>query len=98
MRNAASVFPEPVGAEIRTLCPAAISGQPCNCGSVGPLKRAAKHSETKESNACNKGGLLLLSRAQLNYTIASSRPVVLPQQRENHCQDHGHHRHIPESR
>ena len=35
-RNAASVFPEPVGAAISVCRPAAISRQPPACGSVGP--------------------------------------------------------------
>ena len=40
IRNAASVLPEPVGAEIRTSWPARISGQPRSCGSVGRGKAA----------------------------------------------------------
>jgi hypothetical protein len=35
-RNAASVFPEPVGAAISVWLPAAISCQPSACGVVGP--------------------------------------------------------------
>ena len=38
-RNAASVLPEPVGAEISASRPARISGQPSICGSVGLPKR-----------------------------------------------------------
>src|ERR1700733_6890550 len=46
-RNAASVLPEPVGAEIRVFCPARICGQPCSCGSVGVPKRWTNHSATR---------------------------------------------------
>jgi hypothetical protein len=35
-RNAASVFPDPVGAAISVWFPAAISRQPPACGTVGP--------------------------------------------------------------
>ena len=49
-RNAASVFPDPVGAEIRTSCPSRIFGHPCTCGSVGLPKRVVNHSVTKGSN------------------------------------------------
>src|SRR5207245_4182729 len=34
-RNAASVLPEPVGAEISVVRPARMCGQPSSCGSVG---------------------------------------------------------------
>src|ERR1700751_518116 len=34
-RNAASVLPEPVGAEIKVVRPDRMCGQPCSCGSVG---------------------------------------------------------------
>src|SRR5437016_5958366 len=51
MRNAASVLPEPVGAEIRTSFPARISGHPRSCGSVGAPKRVENHSATRGSKA-----------------------------------------------
>jgi len=37
-RKAASVFPEPVGAWIRTWPPPAIAGQPLSCAGVGAAK------------------------------------------------------------
>jgi hypothetical protein len=43
-KNADSVLPEPVGAAINVLRPAAISGQPSRWGSVGAPKRPANHS------------------------------------------------------
>ena len=46
MRNAASVLPDPVGAEISTGLSARITGQPCSCGSVGVEKRRTNHSCT----------------------------------------------------
>src|ERR1017187_8037918 len=44
--KAASVLPEPVGAEISVVSPARMCGQPCSCGSVGWPKRARNHSRT----------------------------------------------------
>ncbi len=38
-RNAANVFPEPVGAAINAFRPAWIRGQACRCGSVGSRNR-----------------------------------------------------------
>jgi hypothetical protein len=46
IRNAASVFPDPVGAEIRVVSPARMCGQPCSCGSVGVPKRLTNQSRT----------------------------------------------------
>jgi hypothetical protein len=46
IKNAASVFPEPVGAEISVVRPARISGQPCSCGSVGYPNLPMNHSAT----------------------------------------------------
>lgn len=37
-KNAASVFPDPVGAQIRVCSPAAIAGQPCAWAAVGSAK------------------------------------------------------------
>src|SRR2546421_1185204 len=43
-RNAASVFPEPVGARTRTLSPLAIAGQASSCARVGVWKVASNHA------------------------------------------------------
>ncbi len=45
-RNAASVLPDPVGAEISVLRPARMGGQPSVCGSVGVPNRWTNHSRT----------------------------------------------------
>src|SRR5438477_9511372 len=45
-RKAASVLPEPVGAEIRVVRPARMCGHPCSCGSVGVPKRWTNQSCT----------------------------------------------------
>src|SRR5438309_1864346 len=47
-RKAASVLPEPVGAEIRVVRPLRMCGHPCSCGSVGVPKRRTNHSCTTE--------------------------------------------------
>ena len=43
-RNAARVFPEPVGAEMRVASPARMLGQPWVCGSVGLPNLLRNHS------------------------------------------------------
>src|SRR5277367_1271735 len=45
-RNAASVLPEPVGAQIRVFFLARMCGQPSSCGSVGVPNLATNHSRT----------------------------------------------------
>src|SRR5258708_30045298 len=45
-RNAAKVFPDPVGAEINVVSQARMCGQPCSCGSVGVPNFAVNHSAT----------------------------------------------------
>jgi len=45
-RNTASVFPEPVGAEISMVYLARIDSQPSCCGSVGVPKRLTNQSRT----------------------------------------------------
>src|SRR6266513_3461085 len=43
-RNAARVFPEPVGAKTRTLSPSAITGQASSCARVGVWNVASNHA------------------------------------------------------
>src|SRR5215216_350248 len=45
-RNAASVLPEPVGADSRTFSPRAMAGHACVCASVGASKARRNHSRT----------------------------------------------------
>src|ERR1700735_313561 len=45
-RNAASVFPEPVGAQMSVVLSLRIWGQPCSCGSVGVPNFETNHSRT----------------------------------------------------
>jgi len=45
-RKAASVLPDPVGAEISVVRPARICGQPCSWGSVGVPNLRVNHSAT----------------------------------------------------
>src|SRR5690349_8624847 len=45
-RNAASVLPEPVGAESSTSSPRAIAGQACSCAAVGRSNARRNHSRT----------------------------------------------------
>ena len=54
-RNAVSVLPDPVGAQISVCSPAAMCGQPCTCGGVGSGNDAANHSRTAGENAASTG-------------------------------------------
>src|SRR5581483_3308486 len=47
-RNAASVLPDPVGAEIRTCSPLAIAGQAWACAGVGAVNAPANQSRVRE--------------------------------------------------
>src|SRR3954453_10606777 len=52
-RNAASVLPEPVGARISVLSPAAMAGQPWAWASVGAGKLDSNHARTGAENRSN---------------------------------------------
>src|SRR6266404_1685272 len=59
IKKAASVLPEPVGAEISVVFPARMWGQPSCWGSVGVAKRLTNQSRTSEwahSNPESSGG------------------------------------------
>src|SRR5215467_8588084 len=60
-RKAASVFPDPVGAEINVVRPATMCGQPCSCGSVGEPNFARNHSATSGCAHANETGTSLKS-------------------------------------
>jgi hypothetical protein len=49
-RNAASVFPDPVGAQINALRPDAIAGQPPACAGVGAANEDSNHARTGVEN------------------------------------------------
>jgi hypothetical protein len=51
-RNAVSVLPEPVGAQISVWSPATMCGQPSTWGGVGDGNEDANHSATAGENAC----------------------------------------------
>src|SRR5215469_6311841 len=53
IRKAASVLPEPVGAEIRVVFPEAMCGQPYCCGSVGVPNRDTNQSRTSGCAHCS---------------------------------------------
>src|SRR6266511_282339 len=57
-RNAASVLPEPVGARMRVLRPAAMAGQPSRCAGVGSPRAARNHSRTDGRNKDRGSGSL----------------------------------------
>ena len=50
-RNAASVFPDPVGAEISTCSPDAIAGHAWACAGVGSVNAAENHSRVLGVNS-----------------------------------------------
>ena len=45
IRNAASVLPEPVGAQSSVCAPDAIAGQPCSWAGVGPSGNASANQD-----------------------------------------------------
>src|SRR3954469_8582606 len=49
-RNAASVLPDPVGAEMSTCSPEAIAGHACSWAGVGAANAAANQSRTAGEN------------------------------------------------
>src|ERR1700732_1299411 len=74
IKKAASVLPEPVGAEISVVFPARMWGQPSRCGSVGVPKRLTNqsrtsgwaHSKPESSDAAD----LVFIFLPLNYSAA----------------------------
>src|SRR5207249_5211587 len=85
-RNAASVFPEPVGARTRTLSPSAIAGQASSCARVGVWNVASNDARVAGLNV-GSGSLPpspMLRAAQLSRIVvrtakgpANAGPVVL---------------------
>ena len=63
-RNAASVLPEPVGAEISVGSPRRIAGQPAICGSVGVPKRDDEPLLHERMRPGERRGLIRLGRGQ----------------------------------
>src|SRR6266550_4447445 len=68
-RNAASVFPDPVGASTRTLSPAAIAGQPSSCARVGAWNVASNHARV--------AGLKVASRSLPTKTEITVPPMEI---------------------
>ena len=54
-KNAVSVLPEPVGAQMSVCSPLRMCGQPCTCGGVGAGNEAANHSATAGENESRTG-------------------------------------------
>ena len=81
-RNAASVLPEPVGAQISVDLPARMDGQPCSCGSVGEPNLPANHSWTSGcAQAREASGLLRYvlqpQSRHLNSSLAGRRKKAI---------------------
>ena len=66
-RNAARVFPEPVGAEIKVASPARIAGQPWCWGSVGEPNLVMNHSAVMGCAQAREGGI---SRGGISLIVA----------------------------
>src|SRR4051812_50182919 len=74
-RKAASVLPDPVGAEMRTYSPEAIAGHACSWASVGAANAASNQSRTAGEN-WSSGIVLRVRRAAtagLSVSDASAR-------------------------
>src|SRR5918992_1311895 len=77
-RKAASVFPEPVGAEISVSPPAAIAGHPLACGSVGPAgKRVENHSRTTGWKPASTSLSIMVCKESLSLVDSGTFPANL---------------------
>src|ERR1700726_2065995 len=83
-RNAASVFPEPVGAEMRVGSPATMEGQPPSCGSVGVPNLATNHSctmgwaQAREAGMAMAGSATGMADCNAGFFVLYSPGVSLP--------------------
>src|SRR5215467_4144249 len=79
-RKAASVLPDPVGAEISVVRPARMWGHPCSCGSVGVPNRETNHSATSGWAQARDAGRDCIrpfySEFTLSPTIRRDRPAA----------------------
>ena len=76
-RNAVSVLPEPVGAQIRVCSPAAMLGHPSIWGGVGAGNEDANHSRTAGENSSSTGWAAI-SRPYRRGVTAISGPADRP--------------------
>src|SRR4051812_35219728 len=68
-RNAASVFPEPVGAQISGLLPAAIDAQPPVWAGVGPSNDDSNQRRTRSENGSS-------ACSALAFRSVANRPMI----------------------
>jgi len=73
-RNAASVLPEPVGAQISVLAPLEIAFQPLACAGVGPSKEDSNQRLTGALKGSSGSGFALALRSAANPPILRSAP------------------------
>src|SRR6185437_1808663 len=73
-KNAASVLPEPVGAQISVSVSARMCGQPCSCGSVGVPNFAANHSRT---SGCAHERFVLLDSCEIERLMNYQRGISI---------------------
>ena len=71
VRKAASVFPEPVGAQISELAPLEIAGHPPAWAGVGASNDASNHSRTGAEKGAS-GSFALVFRSEANRLILRS--------------------------
>lgn len=69
-RKAASVLPDPVGAQISVLAPAAIRGQPAACAGVGPSNERSNQSRVTGLNAASG------SDSRLVFAATAKPPIL----------------------
>src|SRR5262249_25788806 len=77
IKNAASVLPDPVGAEIRVVSPARMCGQPWTCGSVGVANRRTNQSRTNGCAHSNPG------ESGSSDSAFMALPSILPRSRNS---------------
>src|SRR5690242_21602431 len=69
-RKLASVFPDPVGAQISACSPLEIASQPPACAGVGPSKEASNHRRTPSLKGAN-GSVFLLA-----FALVANPPIL----------------------
>src|SRR3954453_22682028 len=78
-RKAASVFPLPVGADIRVALPSRMLGQPCSCGSVGAPNLRTDHSAATECAQAREVGTSTASASRgMPYSNAKLFDICSP--------------------
>src|ERR1700722_3068537 len=76
-RKAASVLPDPVGADRSTCSPLAIAGHACACAGVGAAKDDSNQARVAGLNAASGSGLVRATSAEASAPRVEGRSAQL---------------------